>query len=71
LFGTKYVDEAYHDAHFEEDEAYGYNENNDATDEGEYLLVNRLLQSHYVMPFQCHPCNAALCSPILSVQPYQ
>lgn len=47
---------AYHDAHFQEDEAYEDNENNDAIDVGENLLVDR----HTAAPTMQSPSNAAL-----------
>jgi len=56
---------------FKKDEAYEDNENNDAIDVGENLLVDRRTTPNYAKPFQCRPCNAAPCSPILSMQPYQ
>ena len=76
---AEHVHEAYHDAHFQEDEAYEDNESNDAIDVGENLLVDRRTAA----PTMQSPSNAALvmqpraapssqCSPtnlFLAVQP--
>ena len=53
---AEHVHEAYHDAHFQEDEAYEDNESNDAIDVGENLLVDRRTAA----PTMQSPSNAAL-----------
>ncbi|CAD6268749.1 unnamed protein product [Miscanthus lutarioriparius] len=53
---AEHVHEAYHDAHFQEDEAYEDNESNDAIGVGENLLVDRRTAA----PTMQSPSNAAL-----------
>ena len=64
---VEHVHEAYHDAHFQEDEAYEDNESNDAIGVGENLLVDRRTAaptmqspSNAALVMQPHPLNAAL-----------
>lgn len=62
---AEHAHEAYHEAHFQEDEAYEDIENNDAIDVGEYLLVDRpnaaptMQQPRAAPPSQCSPTNAS------------
>ncbi|CAD6269692.1 unnamed protein product [Miscanthus lutarioriparius] len=69
---TENVDAHHHDAHFEEDEDYGDNEDHDACpEEGEYLFARRCLAAHTKQFHQHSPTSAAHTVQTHATSPHQ